>query len=103
MLIMRAGIVVVSRHQAGRGRSEPSYVSSRCSLLVDNGATMVAVVACPRAVAVVGVSRGVAVVACPCRMVMTVVVVMVSCCRYHLFPVVIVLLPLWCYTEAHLE
>lgn len=63
---------------------------------------MVAVVAGPWAVAIVGVSRGVAVVACSCRVVMTVVVV-VSRRRYYFLPVVVILLPLRRNSEAHFE
>jgi hypothetical protein len=79
-----------------------SNVSPGCPLLVDNGAAVVAVVASPWAVAVVRVSRGVTMVACSCRVVMAVVVV-VSRCRYYFFPVVVVLFPLWRNTETHFE
>lgn len=80
-----------------------SYVAAGCALLVHHGATVVAVVASPWTVAVVGVSRGVAVVACPCRVVMAVVVVVVSRCWYYLLPVVVILLPLGRNSEAHFE
>lgn len=79
-----------------------SYVSAGCSLLIDDGAAVVTVVASPWAMAVVRVSRGVTMVARSCRVVMAVVVV-ISRCRYYFFPVVIVLLPLWRDTEAHFE
>lgn len=79
-----------------------SDVSPGCPLLVDDGTTVVTVVASPWAVAVMRVSRGVAMVACPCRVVVAVVVV-VSRCWYYLLPVVVVLLPLRRDTEAHFE
>lgn len=80
-----------------------SYVAPGCSLLVDHGAAVVAVVAGPWAVAVVGVPRGVTMVACPCRVVMAVVVVVVSRRWHYFLPVVVILLPLGRDTEAHFE
>lgn len=77
-----------------------SYVTPGCSLLIHHGAAMVAVVASPWAVAIVGVPRGVAMVACSCRMVMAVVVV-VSRRRYYFLPVVVIPLPLRRNSEAH--
>lgn len=79
-----------------------SYITPGCSLLVHHGAAMVAVVACPWAVAVVGVSRGVAMVACSCGVVMAVVVV-ISRRWYHFLPIVVILFPLRRNSEAHFE
>lgn len=79
-----------------------SYVSPGCALFVDDGAAVVAMVASPWALAVMRVSRGVTVVACSCRVVVAMVVV-ISCRGDHLFAVVVVLFPLWRNTEAHFE
>jgi hypothetical protein len=94
--------LATSQHFGWLSLARVSYVSAGCPLLVDNGAAVVAVVASPWAVAVVRVSRGVAVVASSGRVVMAVVVV-VSCCGYDLFPVVVVPFPLRRNPEAHFE